>query len=328
VSTPGTVALIYMKPMFQESAASLRAAGLDPDRAPRTLAELNQYAAILDTRGPAGQIDRAGYVPLQTWYISLISYWFGGNIFDAQTHRFTIDSPATIQAYQWIQSYSKRLGNGALMDFQNSLGNFDSPENPLLVGKLAMQQQGPWMANYIEHLKPSLSQVLVPKSREWELPDRTANYAWGVAPFPSNVPGLQDVSYNSFDVLMIPKGARHRSQAFEFIAYVNRQDVAEKLETLHCKNCQLSRVSEAFLKNHPNPYIAIYQRLAASPNARAVPPVPIWPEVFKELTDVAQGVAIKGIDPTAALHEAQQRMQERYDRFYRVEQERERLGIN
>jgi ABC-type glycerol-3-phosphate transport system substrate-binding protein len=328
VSTPGTIALIYNKQIFHDSAGKLRAAGLDPDRPPRTLAELDRYAAALDTKDEQGQLDRAGYLPLQSWYVAFYAYWFGGNIFDPVAHKFTIDSPEMIDTYRWIQSYSKRLGQRALMDLQNSLGNFDSPQNPFLVGKLVMEQQGPWMANYIAHLNPAMSEVLAPTAEEWRLAHRTDNYAWGVAAFPSAAPGLEDVSYNSFDVLMIPKGARHKKEAFEFIAYVNRQDVSEKLNMLHCKNCQLRNVSRNFLENHANPFIGVYQALAASANAHGVPPVPIWPEVFKELSDTAQSVALEGTDPATVLHTAQLRMQERYDRFHQIEQERQRLGIN
>jgi ABC-type glycerol-3-phosphate transport system substrate-binding protein len=327
VSTPGTVALIYNKLAFHESAVQLRAAGLDPDRAPRTLQEFDRYAAALDTKDRFGQIDRAGFVPLQNWYVPLLSYWFGGKIFDETTHRFTLDSPETIRCFQWIQSYSGRLGMRTLADFQSSLGNFDSPQNPFLAGKLMMQPQGPWMANYIMHLKPSMSQVLVPADKEYTLPNRKDNYAWAMAPFPA-VAGLENVSYNSFDVLIIPKGARHKKEGFEFIAYVNRPDVCEKLCTLHCKNIQLRNPSQQFFEHHPNPYIAVFQQLAASPNARAVPSVPIWPEVFKELNDVAQSVALEGSDPATALRAAQQRMQEGYGRFYRVEEARRRLELN
>ncbi|HEY1685188.1 MAG TPA: extracellular solute-binding protein [Tepidisphaeraceae bacterium] len=328
VSTPGTIALIYNKLIFEQSAAKLRAAGLDPNRAPTTLAEFDRYAAALDLRDSSGQIDRVGYLPLQSWYHPLISYWFGGDIFDPKTHHFTLTSPATVHAYQWMQSYSTRLGQRTLIDFQNSLGAFDAPNNPFLVGKLVMEQQGPWMASYIQNLKPSMSEILVPKSEEYKLPDRRANYAWAVAPFPSAVPGEDDISYNSFDVLVIPANAPHPREAFEFLAYVNRQDVAEKLCTLQSKNCQLAHVSAAFLKNHPNPYIDVYQKLAASPHARAVPSVPIWPEVFKELTDTAQNITLSGADVTTALAAAQQRMQERYDRFHRIELARQRAGLN
>jgi ABC-type glycerol-3-phosphate transport system substrate-binding protein len=328
VSTPGTIALVYNKRIFQESAAELRAAGLDPNRPPRTMAEFDKYAAALDTRDASGEIDRAGFLPLQSWYVPEMSYWFGGHIFNPNTHQFTLDSPAMIRTYQWIQSYSKRLGHRAMMDFQNSFGNFDSPDNPFLIGKLAMLQQGPWMAFYIQRLKPSMCQILVPKKLENTLPNRGDNYAWGAAPFPSAVPGVDNISFNSFDVMVIPTGARHPQAAFDFIAYVNRQDVSEKLCSLQCKNCQLAHVSQAFFKNHPNPYIEVFQKLAASPNAYAVPSVPIWPEAVKSLIDASQSVALEGNDPATVLANAQKRLQQEYDRFRRIEVRRQQLGIN
>ncbi|HWB54739.1 MAG TPA: extracellular solute-binding protein [Tepidisphaeraceae bacterium] len=328
VSTPGTVALIYNKQIFHAAAAKLRAAGLDPSRPPRTLAEFDRYAAAFDKRDSSGQIIRAGFLPLQSWYVAEFTFWFGGDIFNPITHQFTLTSTPMLRAYQWIQSYSNRLGRTAMNNFQNSLGNFDSPNNPFLDGELVMQQQGPWMANYIEHLKPSMSAVLVPKKLEHTLPDRRTNYAWGVAPFPSAVPGVDDISYNSFDALVIPTGARHPQAAFDFIAYVNRQDVAEKLCTLHCKNCQLAHVDQAYLNNHPNPYIDVFRKLASSPNAHGAPSVPIWPEVVKTMIDAAQSVALEGNDPAKVLANAQRRLQAEYDRFHHIEIRRRELGIN
>lgn len=329
VSTPGTIALFYNKPPFQENADALRAAGLPSDRPPGTLADFDRCAAILDKKNAQGRTERLGYDPLQSWFVPFTPYWFGDELLDPASGRLTLDSPASIRSFQWIAGYSKRLGLQTLMDYQqNGLVNFDSPQNLLFTGKLVMQQQGPWMANYVEHLHPAMSHVLVPASEEWKLKNRADNYAWGVVPFPSAVPGLRNVSYNSFDVLMIPKGARHPREAFEFIAYVNRQDVSEKLNMLHCKNCQLAHVSGNFLQHHPNPYIKVYQDLAAGPNAHGVPQIPIWPEVLKELNDDSQSVALEGADPATVLHQAQERMQERYDRFHRIEIQRLQLGMN
>jgi multiple sugar transport system substrate-binding protein len=324
VSSAAAVALLYNKQLLLDDAAQLRAAGLDPTRAPRTLAEMDRYAAALTTRYPTGLIDRAGYVPLQSWYVPFTVYWFGGDIFDPQTQKFTLTSPQFIRSYEWVRSYSRRFGANALADFSNThiLASFDSPQNPFLTGKLAMQQQGPWMANYIEHLKPSLSRVLVSHDHEWTLRDRTDNYAWAFAPFPSAVPGLENVSFCTFDTLMIPVGARHPAEAFEFMAYVNRQDVTEKLNTLHSDMSPLRKVSARFLANHPNPFIAVFQNLAASPNAHGVPAVPIWPEVFRELTDASQAVALEDAPPEKILRDVQDRLQAEYDRFCAIQNKR------
>lgn len=324
VSTPAAIALHYNKKVFRENADKIRAAGLDPERPPRTLEELDRYAEILTTRGPFGRIDRAGYVPLQSWYVPFTAYWFGSDIFDPKTQKFQLTNEKFVRAFEWIQSYSRRMGTKAIQDFMSGhpQDNFDTPQNPFLTDTLVMQQQGPWQANYIDHLKPSMSRVLVPKDREHTLARRTDNYAWAVAPFPSAVPGLENVSFCSFDVLMIPVGAKHPKEAFEFIAYVNRQDVCEKLNTLHCKNAQLRKVSRNFIENHPNPYIEIFQQLAASPNAHGVPPVPIWPQVQKELNDAGQAVALENANPAEVLARAQARLQSEYDRFRAIDLKR------
>ncbi len=125
-------------------------------------------------------IQRAGYVPLQSWYVPQLSFWFGGDIFDPddrpvarwiRRRRFT--------AYQWIQSYSEELGCASADGFQERPGNFDSPENPFLVGKIVMEQQGPWMANYIAASEAPIFEVQVPTSEEWKLKDRTIQLRLG-----------------------------------------------------------------------------------------------------------------------------------------------------
>src|SRR4029078_4985619 len=80
-STPGGVALHYNKRIFREKADKLRAAGLDPDRAPRTIAELDRYAAVLDTYDADGRLVCAGYLPQEPgWWLTLTPYWFGGRV--------------------------------------------------------------------------------------------------------------------------------------------------------------------------------------------------------------------------------------------------------
>ena len=322
VSTPAAVALHYNKRLFLERAKELRAAGLDPDRPPRTLDELDRYATALDTftelPGGKKQIARSGYLPMEPgWYLAYTGYWFGADLYDEKTGRLKLDDPKMVRAFEWVKNYSVRLGKDSMTEFRSGFGQFASSQNPFLVGTVAMEQQGPWMANYIENLKPSMNRWRFPKEKEKGLPlaSRQANYEWGAAPFPAADPALGDVTVAPFDTLMIPKGARHKEEAFEFIAYVNRQDVSEKLNALHCKNSPLRKVSDAFLRSHPNPYIAVFERLATSPNARGVPPVPIWPEVADELGVAAQRVYLLEAEPAQALADAQKRLQEKLDEF-------------
>jgi ABC-type glycerol-3-phosphate transport system substrate-binding protein len=328
ISTPAAVALHYNKQLFLDKAKELRAAGLDPKRTPQTLDELDRYAKVLDEIeiGKNGQksIKISGYLPMEPgWFLSYTPYWFGGELYDQKTQKINLTSPQVIKAFEWIQSYSKRLGKQSMSDFRSGFGSFSSAQNPFLTGTIAMEQQGPWMANYIENLNPKMNRWKMSKEAERKLPReaRKANYVWGAAPFPAAIPELKDVTYCGFDILVIPRGARHKKEAFEFIAYVNRQEVMEKLNMLHCKNSPLVKVSKNFLDNHPNPYIDVFEKLSSSPNAHPVPPLPIWMEVGNEISNTAQRVYLLEAEPRQALEEAQSRLQLKWDTY----RERERL---
>lgn len=328
ISTPAAAALHYNKTIFLKNAEKLKAAGLDPNRPPRTIDELDRYAAAMDDietdATGTKRIRSSGYLPTYPGdWMSHYAFWFGGSLYDEKTGKFTLTSPAVIKAYEWVKSYSVRLGKDSLTNFTSGLGQFNSSQNPFLSGAVAMEQEGPWMSNYIEDLKPSMNRWKFPKEKEKNLSteERRANYEWGAAPFPSAVPGMEDVTFAGFDILMIPKGAKHKKEAFEFIAYVNRQDVMEKLTSLHCKNSPLSKVSEKYVQNHPNPYIGVFEKLAASKNAHGVPPVPIWPEVIDEMVVTTQRIYLLQAEPKDALAEAQTRLQAKLDDF----RERQRL---
>lgn len=328
ISTPAAVALHYNKQIFADKAKDLRAAGLDPNRTPQTLDELDKYAKVLDTieTDKKGQknIKISGYLPMEPgWFVAYTPYWFGGQLYDEKTQKITLTTPQVIKAFEWLQSYSKRLGKQSMTEFRSGFGSFSSAQNPFLTGTIAMEQQGPWMANYIGMNNPKMNAWKMSKEAALKLPReaRKANYMWGAAPFPSAVPALKDVTYCGFDILAIPRGAKHKKEAFEFIAYVNRQDVMEKLNMLHCKNSPLAKVSRNFLDNHPNPYIDVFEKLAASPNAHPVPLMPIWPEVGDEISNTAQRVFLLEADPKQALEEAQTRLQLKWDTYL----ERQRL---
>jgi ABC-type glycerol-3-phosphate transport system substrate-binding protein len=298
VSTPYDVALHYNKTIFQQKAEQLRAAGLDPNRAPRTIDELDAYAKAIDDIGPNGQIRMTGYLPLEPgWFLNYNCLWFGGHWWDDVNKKFTFTRPEVIQTYQWVQSYSKRLGKSAVADFRSGFGNFDSPQNAFIAGTVAMVQQGTYMANFIHNIRPQL------------------DGQWAAAPFPSVRADQPPVTYCTADVFVIPKGARHKREAFEFIAFVNRQDVMEKLCSMHCKISPLRKVSESYLANHGNPYIRLFEDMANSPNAYTTPRVPILPEVGEELSNMVQRLALMETTPEEALRDIEPRLQKKYDEF-------------
>jgi multiple sugar transport system substrate-binding protein len=318
VSTPASIAFHYNKKIFADNADKLRAAGLDPTRPPQTIDELDAYAKVLETVDAKGRLERAGYLPKEPgWYILYTHFWFGGSIWDDVNHKFTLTDPAVVKAYTWVQSYSKRLGASATSEFQSSEGNFDSPQNAFLSGTVAMEQQGPWMANYIANLAPKMDGLTDASEDDFNAPleQRRARMQWAAAPFPSAVPGMNNVTYCPFDTLTIPRGAKHKKEAFEFIAYVTQQAVMEKLCKLHSKNSPLAAVTTDFMEHHKNPYIDVFETLARSPNAHSLPPIPIWSEVNEEMNNMVDRLVLLRVEPEQALRETQETLQKKYDAF-------------
>src|SRR5439155_1901783 len=182
--------------------------------------------------------------------------------------------------------------------------SYDSPQNAFLAGRVSMELQGTFLANVIATQKPSMAGK------------------WAAAPFPSNDPNLKEVTYCNCDVMVIPRGAKHKREAFEFIAFVNRQDEMEKLANLHCKISPLSKVSAPFLEHHSNPFIRVFDQLAASPNAHPTEPVPILPEVDAEMNAFVQKLALLMVTPEQGLSDMQTRLQQKLDDFLQEQRER------
>jgi ABC-type glycerol-3-phosphate transport system substrate-binding protein len=387
VSTPFAVVLHYNKALFQDRASELRAAGLDPDRPPRTIDELDRYAAALttfETIGGRKRIKSSGHMPLEPgWYTTQLQNWFGGDVFDPRTGSLTITSAPVLRTYDWIAGYSRRYGKDSITEFRSGLGSFASAQNPFLTGTLATEYQGPWMVNFIEMLAPQMNRWGVPadklareknftglrdrmtrrevdqllgkadaddgRSATWDAgiklirisfwPDgrllskrmdlrpaleRRKFCQWGAAPFPSAMPTKDTIAFCGFDVMVIPRGSKHKQEAGEFVAYVNRQDVMEKLCALHCKLSPLRHVSRSFVDFHPNPYIEVFEDAANSPGAFCVPQIPIWPEINDELTVASQKVYLLEQTPAEALRVAQERCQAKWDYYRSVEGKRQR----
>jgi ABC-type glycerol-3-phosphate transport system substrate-binding protein len=313
VSTPSAVALHYNQHEFYRSAGRLRQAGLDPFRPPRTLEELEKYAIALDRFDPQvpTRMVASGYLPMEPdWFTVVMPYWFGTWLFDESRQEFTLNDEPTVRAFSWIQGFAERLGPTSMGEFRSGFGAFNSSRNPFMIGKVAMVQQGPWMGNFIFKLNPRMAEVLVPRGLAHTLPAplRLFNYAYRVSTFPSAKDFGKEVTFCGADLLVIPAGAKHKREAFEFIAFVQRPEISEKLCASHCKNSPMRATSSEFRTRHPNPHISEFERLSSLESARGLPQVPVWTEAGAELTYSLQKMYLGEGDPREVLNEAQRRV--------------------
>jgi hypothetical protein len=75
---------------------------------------------------------------------------------------------------------------------------------------------------------------------------------------------------------------------------------------------------------HPNPYIAVFERLASSPNARTITSLGIWPEV---MTSWATSPArLSAGSRNRPMHCATRKfvLQEKYDRYRELQTARDK----
>lgn len=300
-TTPSTVALYWNKAIFRE-------AGLDPEKPPTSLAELETMNDALLIKEADGRIVRIGHTPQEPgWWNPLWVYWFGGRL-DEAPNRPVVDTPAVRATFDWLQSYPKRFGGQALQALRNGFGNFASPQNSFFTGRVAMTLQGPWLFNFIAQYAPK-------------------DFEWGVAPFPSVDPEkFPNVTIAECDVLVIPKGSKHVKEAFRFLQYVSSQAVLEKLCLGQRKFSPLREVSPDFYKRHPNPRIKVFVDLAWSPNALLAPRQILWPQIKSALSVAIDQELLKGEDPALLLEPIEQRLdrirQRQEARWKRISQAR------
>ena len=312
-STPTTLALHWNKKLFRE-------AGLDSNRPPQSLDELEAMSEKLtiveikrdgkpvrvrypelteeEKRAKNFKLVQVGHLPTQPgWWIPDWVYWFGGRLWDGD-RTITANNSEALQTFDWLRQGSEKFGIANLRSFGATFGNFASPSDPFLAGQVAMELQGVWMYNFIDKYAPQLE--------------------WGAAPFPAkDAAHFAGVTLAECDVLLIPKGAAHPNEAFEFIRYVNTQGPMEKLCMGQRKFSPFVSVSEEFVRTHPNPFIKTFIELARSSHACNVPRLTVWAEYGDEMSVAADRVISLKATPKEALDEVQRRIQWKFDRVMR-----------
>jgi len=260
-TTPATIALFYNKDHYRQKADRLRAAGLDPTRPPTSLAELDRYADALSEFNADGTPKVMGFVPTEPgWFHESWPYYFGGSLWDPNTGSLTPDRPENVRAFEWIKSYANRYGRQNLTRFQQGFGNYDSPQNAFIDGKVSMVLQGVYFPAFIDRHRPHLK--------------------YGVVPFPcaEGVPGPR--SLMNEDVVGIPRGCKHPEAAWKFVRWVQTDGlpIICRLQGKHLPIRLSPEAEKAFRQAHPNRFLDVFDMLARQPHSFILPQTPVWRE--------------------------------------------------
>lgn len=266
-----------------------------PEEFPKTISEFDRFVEKVSKRKPDGSLETIAFLPRDGWGLWTIPYLYGGGFMEGD--RISVNDPIDVEAWTWVNSFAKRFGVRETQAFRSGFGNYSSPQNPFLSGKLAAYADGPWFSNFIRLYNPKIDWFAVP------------------FPYPDGRPDLAGYTTLNLNTLMIPKGAKHKKEAFEFVAFVQRQEEMEQLCIDQRCNTPLSVASQRFLTQHPNKAIKLFDSLARSP--RAVRPVQIGiaSQIGGEIGNAVDRADLGQITVQQGLDQAQKRLDEQWSQY-------------
>lgn len=255
-------ALFYNKQAFRE-------AGLDPNKPPKTWAELEKYAMKLTKRDAKGNLTSLGFADFlyNPNNFALYTWQTGGDLISANGLRATFNGPEGKQALEWMKSFlAKEVGS--VTDLQTFAANFKgSAQDPFGQGLLAMRIDSPFRIPELKKYFPNLD--------------------YGITMIPYDKVPASEVVGNS---LVIPRGSRHREAAWKFVKFASSSEQMQNL-------CRVSgripaRISAARSPEYyNNPRLRPF--IDQIPHGHSVPVVAGWQEVSRDLATNIEN-ALKG----------------------------------
>lgn len=188
--------LFYNKKAFEE-------AGLTAP--PETLEDLFEYSKKLTKKDDKGNITQMGFIPDYPWIDNV--FWpiiFNGS-WDDGNGKLTANQEANVKAIDYQVNYYKEFGQESIDKFKSGMGGLETPQDPILTGKLAMIIG--WENWYVKH--------------------RGEGKEVGVAPFPYPAanPELKGSGMVSPIAMFIPSKAKHQEEAWKVMQYLLGEDV-------------------------------------------------------------------------------------------------------
>jgi len=186
---------------FVWNKADFEDAGLDPERPPVTIAEMDAMADRL-AKWDDGKLKRIGLIPwaeygstnsLFTW-----GWAFGGSFYDERARKVTPDHPGVVKALEWMCSYARKYDITKIAALQAGFGTAE--QNPFYVGKLAMTCLHISGIDEIRRYAPKL------------------RYGITYIPYPPG--GEPHSSWVGGWCMGIPKGSRNREGAEELLRWM------------------------------------------------------------------------------------------------------------
>jgi multiple sugar transport system substrate-binding protein len=221
---------------------------------PKNFQELTADAKKLTVRSKDGTIKVLGFNPVLGFYggnppdMSTYGPLFGATYIDSKNKSVISKGAAWSRYLKWQKSMIDWYGWKNLQKFQAGAGDEFSAQNAFERGKIAMQQDGEWRVAFLASEHPELK--------------------YGTAPMPTDKPSLYGAGAVNGTIIGIPKGVKHKDQAWDLLKYLtyNTHALAElsnglrnvptTVASLHSKEIKPDKHFATFLKIFANPHSA------------------------------------------------------------------------
>ncbi len=179
---------------------AFRIAGLDPEKPPATLQDLEDMSNQLYKTDASGNLTMMG-IPPTAFGISQNAFLMGGGFYDEKSGQLTANDPNNIKALEWEVALAKRWGQAKIAAFTKGMPGYSKKGSGFATNKQAFLTTGFWAYDPLDQFSPDLK--------------------YGIAYEPTPTGSLEDRSrylIQGWDY-GIPTGAKHPAEAWAFIKY-------------------------------------------------------------------------------------------------------------
>jgi len=276
-------------------------AGLDPNKPPTTLAEVDAYAKKLTTYDSKGNFKTFGFIP---WAWDGADPWIWPWIFGANFTKtvngkvmLTLNDPATIRAMNYLASYSKEYGVSKLQSAVSSFGGVFSPSDPFISGIAGMMVGSDYHTEALRTYNPKLDYM--------------------VTTLPIAPGGRTNATEFSVNIYMVPTGSKHPLEAVQFAMWAGNGSAVignENIWHTFAGYKQPASAPKNIWQQRGDPVYKVTEKLLQSQNTTNGPLLPISAQLNNEMQTAEQSVYYLKSSPQAALTDLQNRLQPLLDK--------------
>jgi len=241
--------LYYNKTLF-------RKAGIKSP--PKTISELTKDAKKL-TQRKGGTIKVAGYDPFFGQYsgnapdMTTYAPLYGAKWTDSGGNSALSKDPQWSKFLRWEKGLVDWYGYDNLVRFKGGLADEFSSSNGFEIGKLAMMMDGEWRVAFIHAEHPNLN--------------------YGTAPMPVDDahPELYGAGYVNGTIIGIPKGVKHKDQAWALVKYLTTNSHPLAKFSNGIRNVPTTKASLNSHEIKPDAHFKTFLKIFANPHSATSP---------------------------------------------------------